>query len=85
MSPPEWLRREFRDTGFDISLDGGKTPWHKDHDLGSGPGQSVDFPFSIWSRDIPEAGVVTLGGVKPPREKTRSRGFNMYGIAIVPK
>jgi hypothetical protein len=85
MSPPDWLRREFRDTGFDISLDGGKTPWHKDHDLGSGPGQSVDFPFSIWSRDIPEAGVVTLGGVQPPREKTRSRGFNMYGIAIVPK
>jgi ferric-dicitrate binding protein FerR (iron transport regulator) len=85
MSPPEWLTRDFEDTGFDVSLDGAKTQWHKDHDLGVGPGVSLDFPFSVWSRDVPEAGMVSFGGVQPPKEKTRSRGFNMYGIAVVPK
>jgi hypothetical protein len=85
MTPPEWLTRDFKDTGFDISLDGAKTQWHKDHDLGVGPGVSLDFPFSVWSRDLPAAGVVSFGGVQPPQEKTRSRGFNMYGIAVVPK
>jgi hypothetical protein len=34
---------------------------------------------------VPEAGTVSFGGVQPPKEKTRSRGFNMYGIAVVPK
>jgi hypothetical protein len=85
MPAPQWLMRDFKDTGFDVSLDGGKTPWHKDHELGVGPGVSLDFPFSVWRRDVPKGGVVSLGGVQPPKEKTRSRGFNMYGIAVVPK
>jgi ferric-dicitrate binding protein FerR (iron transport regulator) len=85
MPPPEWLTRDFKDTGFDIALDGAKTQWHKDHDLGTGPGVSLDFPFSVWSRDVAEGGTVSFGGVQPPKEKSRSRGFNMYGIAVVPK
>lgn len=85
MPPPEWLRKEFQDTGLDIALDGGTTQWHKDHALGEGAGQSVDFPFSIWSRNVASAGTISLGGVNPPRDKSRSKGFNMYGIAVVPK
>jgi ferric-dicitrate binding protein FerR (iron transport regulator) len=85
MSPPSWLTRDFRDTGLDVALDGGKTEWHKDHQLGVGSGRSIDFPFSVWRREVTAAGTVTLGGVNPPKEKTRSRGFNMYGIAVVPR
>jgi hypothetical protein len=85
MSPPDWLRRDFRDTGMDVGLDGATTIWHKDHATGVGPGESIDFPFSVWSREVLKAGVVRLGGVDPPKENPRSRGFNMYGIAVVPK
>lgn len=85
MPAPDWLRKEFRDTGLNIGLDGAKTVWHKDHATESGAGNSIDFPFSIWARDVAKAGVVRLGGVEPPQGGVRSRGFNMYGIAVVPK
>jgi hypothetical protein len=85
MSPPAWLREDFKNTGLHIGMDSAKTPWHKEHANAAGPGESIDFTFSIWSRDVPKAGVVTLGGVDPPKTGTRSRGFNMYGIAVVPK
>jgi hypothetical protein len=83
MAVPGWLRDGFTDTGVDIGLDCSKTEWHKDHALSLGPGQSIDFRFSIWKRDIKEAGTVTLGGLEPP--EFRSQGFNMYGIAAVAK
>jgi hypothetical protein len=85
MSPPAWLRSQFKNTGLHIGMDSAKTPWHKEHANAAGPGQSIDFTFSIWGRDVPKAGVVSLGGVDPPKTGTRSRGFNMYGIAVVPK
>jgi hypothetical protein len=85
MPPPAWLRSQFKNTGLHIGMDSAKTPWHTEHANAAGPGQSIDFTFSIWSRDVPKAGVVTLGGVDPPKTGTRSRGFNMYGIAVVPK
>ncbi|MBA3484778.1 MAG: FecR domain-containing protein [Pirellulales bacterium] len=85
MPVPQWLRKDFKDTGVDIGLDGATTVWHKDHAIGAGPGTSIDFPFSIWSRELPKAGKVSLGGVQPPKANPRSQGFNMYGIAVVPK
>lgn len=84
MPPPQWLREGFKDTGKKIGLDGAKTIWHKDNELGVGAGKSVDFVFSIWQRDVPRPGTVVLGGVTPP-DQLRSKGFNMYGIAVVPK
>ncbi|HEX6962197.1 MAG TPA: FecR family protein [Lacipirellula sp.] len=84
MPPPAWLLKDFEDTGFDLALDGARTQWHRAHNLGKGPGASVDFPFSIWRRDVPEAGVVRFGGVQPPKDRKRSAGFNMYGIAVAP-
>lgn len=80
MAVPSWLRNDFMDTGIDIGLDCAKTEWHKDHSLSMGPGRSIDFPFSIWKRDIKKAGIVTLGGIEQP-PAVRSQGFNMYGIA----
>jgi hypothetical protein len=82
MSVPSWLRNDFLDTGIDIGLDCAKTEWHRDHSLGVGPGRSIDFTFSIWKRDVKQAGAVTLGGIEQP-PAVRSQGFNMYGIAAV--
>ncbi len=81
MAVPDWLRKDFTDTGLDIGLDCSKTKWHKDQSLGIGPGRSIDFPFSVWKREIKQAGTVRLGGLEPP--EVRSEGFNMYGIAAV--
>jgi ferric-dicitrate binding protein FerR (iron transport regulator) len=85
MSPPEWLRKNFKRTTFHVGMDSAPTMWHKDHVLATGAGKSIDFTFSVWSRDIPQRGIVTLGGVDPPEAGARSRGFNMYGIAVVAK
>jgi len=81
MEVPAWLREDFTDTGVDIGLDCSKTKWHTDHSLGVGPGKSIDFQFSVWKREVKQAGQVTLGGLKPPADRTQ--GFNMYGIAAV--
>jgi hypothetical protein len=83
MEVPVWLREGFEDTGVDIGLDGARTEWHEAHSLAVGPGRSIDFPFSVWRRDILEPGTITLGSVNPPQLGTRSYGFNMYGIAAV--
>ena len=83
MAVPSWLRTEFKDTGIDIGLDCSWTEWHKDHSLGVGTGKSVDFPFSVWKRDVEEAGTITLGGIEQP-PAVRSQGFNMYGVAATP-
>jgi hypothetical protein len=82
MEVPAWLREGFTDTGLDIGLDGAKTEWHERNSLAVGAGQSIDFPFSIWKREIKQPETITLGGIEPP--DVRSRGFNMYGIAAVP-
>jgi hypothetical protein len=83
MQVPEWVRKDFVDTGVDIGLDGSKTEWHQANSLGVGAGNSVDFPFSVWHRHVKTPGTVTLGSVSPPKLGTRSYGFNMYGIAAV--
>jgi ferric-dicitrate binding protein FerR (iron transport regulator) len=81
MEVPDWLRENFTDTGLDIGLDGAKTEWHEMNSLATGAGRSVDFPFSVWKRELKRPETVTLGGIEPP--DIRSRGFNMYGIAAV--
>jgi hypothetical protein len=85
MAPPAWLKKSFKDTEFQIGLDGAKTVWHKKHALGEGPARSIDVVFSVWACEIDRPGVVTFGGVKAPKIGQRSSGFNMYGIAVVPK
>ncbi len=82
MEVPGWLREGFTDTGLDIGLDGAKTEWHERNSLAVRAGRSIDFPFSVWKREIKQAETIRLGGLEPP--DIRSRGFNMYGIAAVP-
>ncbi len=79
MDVPQWLEKDFTDTGLDIGMDGSRTPWHRDQSLAAGAGQSIDCRFSVWKRVVAEPGLVTLGGIEPPA--VRSQGFNMYGIA----
>jgi hypothetical protein len=75
---PDWLRRDFIDTGFDIGLDSGRNRYLSRAQTAKGAGRSVDTVFSVWSRNIPVPATVTLGSVQPPSDRV---GFNMYGIA----
>lgn len=83
-TPPKWLRHGFVDTGDDIGMDedqGDAPRKHKKFEfkLGKGAGQSIDYVFSIWKRDIHQAGPVFLG----PRDgQPKSR--SMYGIVVTP-
>ncbi len=81
MRVPDWLKKDFVDTGVDIGLDGAPTDWHPANSLAMGAGKSIDFVFSVWRREIKQPGAIKLGGVEPPQ--IRSEGFSMYGIAAV--
>lgn len=72
--PPEWLVRDFTNTGKTIGLDEGP-PDMPNRDLGVGPGKSIDRIFTVWQRRVTAPGDVTLGG---------NDGKSMYGIAAVP-
>lgn len=78
---PDWLQRDFVDTGFDVGLDEGKNRFIPSRRTAKGPGRSIDTTFSIWSRRIEQASVVRLGGIERPADPP---GFNMYGIAAAP-
>jgi hypothetical protein len=77
---PDWLRDAFFDTGDEIGIDGGGyTRLTERKTVGVGPGVSIDDTLSIWRRDVPVPGTVTLGAVPMGGEK-----HNMYGIVAVP-
>ena len=78
---PDWLRRDFIDTGYDIGLDEGRNRFIPTRRTKTGPGQSIDTTFSIWSRRVDKPGAVSLGGIQRPEDVP---GFNMYGIAAAP-
>jgi len=85
ITPPKWLRRDFRDTGDDIGMDRGvprsKIRWKNGAPPGVPPriGQNVVVMFSVWARDSVDAGVITLGATDVSKI-----GSNMYGIVAVP-
>jgi hypothetical protein len=78
---PEWLTRDFVNTGFDIGLDEAASRNRPKRTTARGPGNSIDTVFSVWRREIPEATTVSLGAIAGQR---RGRGYNMYGIAAAP-
>lgn len=81
MELPEWLVKDFEDTGVDVGLDESKSIYNRNYKLGVGPGESIDNVFSIWKREIHQPGIVRLGSVKIHRF---SPGYSMYGIATTP-
>jgi hypothetical protein len=78
---PEWLQRDFVDTGADIGLDEAKNRFLPSRRTEAGPGASIDTVFSVWARVIPTPTTVTLGAVEVPVGR---EGYNMYGIAAGP-
>lgn len=77
---PDWLKKSFQKTNDKIGLDVGDWKGSKRHNTrADGPGMSIDERFSIWERNVTEAGVVTLG----PNTTTSNTQSGMYGIAAV--
>ncbi|UUO04868.1 hypothetical protein M4951_15905 [Blastopirellula sp. J2-11] len=94
---PDWLSRDYVDTGFRVGLDEGpyfdpriEQDQHAHTELGVGPNCSIEGNFSVWLRKVPEAGTIRLGGVDSrrrelPKPKYGSHdGSNMYGIVVTP-
>jgi ferric-dicitrate binding protein FerR (iron transport regulator) len=83
VTPPDWLKRDFVDTNWDVGCDEG---WpDRVIDLAVGPGQSVEHVFSVWRRVVAKPTTVILGALSyesppPPVEVERS----MYGIVVTP-
>jgi len=81
---PSWLAESFVDTGLEIGMDedGMSYPTVKPRTmyrtLGKGPGVNVDQPFSIWMREVPEAGKVVFGPQLGMSDQS------MYGIVAAP-
>jgi hypothetical protein len=77
---PDWLTRDFRDTGLDVGLD--EVHKHVNMELAVGPGQSLDQTYSVWHREVRDVSSVVLGPLgreqftKPARVVQRG----MYGI-----
>jgi hypothetical protein len=82
--PPEWLKRDFVDTHWDIGSDDG---W-EDQIIatGLGPGESIDHGCSVWRQDVVAPSTVVLGALSqekssmPATEVERS----MYGVVATP-
>lgn len=81
-TPPKWLTSAFEHTGFEIGMDedaGPPSHARPERSLGKGPGNNIDFAFSVWRQDIGTAGSISLGSREGPRG-----GRSMYGIVVVP-
>ena len=83
VTAPDWLRRDFHNTGDMIGLDAApnRMRQYRNRTLAVGPGQSIDERYTIWERDVLEPGVVALGSNIDPSDLTTDRG--MYGIAAL--
>jgi hypothetical protein len=74
---PAWLTEQFQDTGYYVGIDESERA-AAGFSLATGAGQSLDSCMSVWSCDVPKAGVVVLGAMKPLNTSL------MYGVAAVP-
>jgi hypothetical protein len=80
---PEWLKRDFVDTNWDVGCDEG---WEdKKLEVAAGPGQSVDHPFSVWRRVVKEPTTVLLGSLnqEPPPPGMKA-DWSIYGVVVTP-
>lgn len=91
VSPPGWLLADFEETGDRVGVDEAHVPHasasSKTRDLASGPGASIDRLHSVWKREFPQGGVVTLGPNGDLTDDSLSGVealANMYGIVAVP-
>ncbi len=82
--PPEWLKRDFVDTQWDLGSD--EVYPKRDIILATGTGRSIDHVYSIWRRDVPEATSVILGAISHEKSKRLARNVerSMYGVVATP-
>lgn len=82
--PPEWLARDFVDTGVDIGLD--EVHLHVNMEAATGSGKSLDQFYSVWKREVEHASSVVLGplGHETYTRPARVVQRGMYGIVATP-
>ena len=82
VTPPQWLRDGFRDTGDDIGHDVGRYVLDGEQffrlNRGKGPGNSIDSRCSIWEQIVRQPGTIELGPNSGSSDLTA-----MYGIAAI--
>jgi hypothetical protein len=84
VAPPEWLKRDFVDTQWDVGSDDG---WLEGPIVtGLGPGESVDHVFSVWRRDVLNPSTVVLGALSQEEQTVPAAkiGHSMYGFVATP-
>lgn len=81
---PEWLKRDFVDTHWDVGSDEGFADRIIDRSVGAG--QSIDHVCSVWRRTIAEPGCVTLGALTQEKSSTPALVVerSMYGVVATP-
>jgi ferric-dicitrate binding protein FerR (iron transport regulator) len=79
VTPPDWLRRDFRDTGLRLR----SGPWRSENIETKGikpdANDELHIVHSVWRREVAEAGVITLGA---PVKRSERQPCAMYGIAV---
>jgi hypothetical protein len=82
VEPAEWLESDFIKTDSMIALDTGGFPSQRPsaRKLGKGPGEKVDYRYTIWRRHVNGRGVVQLGSLQ---KDDQDESISMYGIAAV--
>lgn len=85
LTVPDWLRNSFRQTEDRIGMDfgGARAPGKVTTSLvqtGEGPGQSIDYEFTVWEQNVDKPGPVTLGAMGSYRRYKRRM---MYGVVAV--
>lgn len=82
VTPPDWLRENFRDTGDDIGHDIGNFELNGAKyfrlNRGKGPGKSIDSHCSIWEQIVSKPSTIELGPNSGSSDYTA-----MYGIAAI--
>lgn len=82
--PPEWLVRDFVDTGVDVGLD--EVHLHVNMESATGSGKSLDQFYSVWKREVAQVSSVVLGplGHETYTRPARVVQRGMYGIVATP-
>ncbi|MFK7770362.1 MAG: FecR domain-containing protein [Mariniblastus sp.] len=89
---PDWLAKDFVDTGANVGQDEGHVPGNKTiMETAVGSGNSIDNEFSVWKSRTPLSGEVTLQGLwneavqqRQEDDDAAQNKRSMYGVVAVP-